>query len=521
MTIMRFLILLALFISVPAFAGTGVTTAQPVQGYMVMQGQNVVPIFQGANGIPNTSGAFGSLNTALNGTPAHVSPPPAATANNPTGYTPVMSGGQPVMQSSIPVSVSPPVGAAPSAANAAAAGNLAGAGAGAAGAILASVPLGTGAGSLAVQLGMNALGLGAALTLGGGNPLFVVPAAYAVGMSGYALWNAMNAQGIKASPSGSLVKETPFLDSPPSGYIYSLTGSNTGAGTGYNFEALLNQYLGTPNSGGYLANKGGGLFVMMQFCCGAGTQYSAQNYLVPAPADFVPPPPPTVPVTPKHLVDAMVAATADPIIAMDAAAAAVAGGVDIEAAIVASGSPVHTSALRLASAFTQLSTSIDALGNSTALLQRTVIDIPAGVAPQTPVMDLQSVPVVNGAPQKVDNTSLAPSIAANIASAAGTALDKVTQSDLCVQHPDALACSNDAALGDVPLAPLTVQNLAISLTPVAVPSMAACPAPITVGLGKVFDFFGICSFLVMLKPLLLAFAWLAAGAMVFRGRPYA
>ncbi len=86
---MKIFFFLLLLLSGSAFAaGTGVTTAQPVTGYMVLNGQNVVPVFAGANGIQNTTGAFASLHAALNGSPSvSARTNGTATASNPSAYT--------------------------------------------------------------------------------------------------------------------------------------------------------------------------------------------------------------------------------------------------------------------------------------------------------------------------------------------------------------------------------------------------------------------------------------------------
>lgn len=471
-----------LLFSLPSFAGTGVTTAQPIIGYQVMAGQNVMPLFRGANGIPNTTGAFGSLNAALNGTPSSFTPPPTATASNPAGYTPLLnSSGAATLQAQIPVSPLPPSGQPVSASLASSAAALGGVGLLATAPLIVDVPLGSGVGSAAFNMAIAGGGL--ALAVGTANPLAIALAAVGVGQTGYSLYNALKANGLTVDAVSGQINDS----GSPAGYK-CLTPDDIAA------HAVM-----APNGNCYSPS---GVYI---------------DWGVNSPATA------PAPASPVLVQSAVAAAVSSPAVALDAAALAIKNGVDIQSAIDSSSAISTVQSLRLASEFSMLSNSIDSLGNTTANLQRTILDVSAGpVSSFAPNFSKQDVSVSNSMPQNVQNTSLAPLISAAQAvnPLVTAATSQPSGSDLCVAHPDALACSNDANLSDVPLQPLNVKNINTSITPVVFGS-ASCPAPISIGGGKIFDFSFICGWLLMLRPLILAFAWLAAAGIVFRGRPYA
>lgn len=464
-------------------------------------------------------------------TPGLVVVPPVsgATASNRLGYSPVIaSDGSAQLQTSLPVSLSPPAGSAPSAAQIASATALAGAGLagasviGSAGDIGVSVPLGAGVGSAAFNLGMAALGMTVNGVLSGGNPLVLAMSALPVGQAGYALYQALNAQGLSSDSSGVLLKSS----TPP--VVAGVSSSNCPVATVGSLQTLY--YL---SSGSQCSEYS----IPSSTCAAAvGASYCVANFTFgpvnPFPASG-PSPSSSAPAVTSDVVSALGSAVSVPAVAADAAALAINNGVDISAAIDAASANATISAINLASQFSVLSSSVDSLGNTTATLQRSLLSSPASSAsaPSAPVLSNQSVQVSNGIAQTVTSSPVPLSIPAVVPSGGlvgvGTSQTAAQQAtDLCVQHPDALACSNDAQIGDVPLAPLTVQPLAVSLVPVPVGGLAACPAPYVIAGSKftssfTFDYLPVCNFFSMLKPFVLAAAWLGAGLIVFSGRPYA
>lgn len=100
---------------------------------------------------------------------------------------------------------------------------------------------------------------------------------------------------------------------------------------------------------------------------------------------------------------------------------------------------------------------------------------------------------------------------------AGTSVTTKPASDLCLDHPEILACSQ---LGDIPTdtpTPVTSQPLNVTFTPPA--SVAgACPAPITKTLSGGFQvvqsFTPVCDFAGMMRPVVIAAAFLGAAFIV-------
>jgi len=377
-------------------------------------------------------------------------------------------------------------------------------------------------GQLALSLGLQLLGAGAAAAAGGpfGAALAVGQLASA-GQTGAALYQAMSAKGISPVAGGGVAKSP--VGYPPLNNIYSLTGSTSGAGTGYDFFGVLQSYF--PSNS--ISDIGGGVFQRISTSSGSvlGT-YTASNFLIPiSSASYIPP----VLSAPSNAeLSAIMAAVVAPsnanfaAIAGDLSAFAIQNGANMNSLIAATDAAAATvsNAIRIGSPFTVQTSSVDALGNTSSQLMQNVLDIPAVSAGGSlaPVVSTNTVNVVNNTPQTITNT-VNSSGTTNLISTPTVQPSATT--DLCKTNPDALACSNDANLSDVPLEPLPIKDLSVSLTPVVFGGAGFCPAPVSVGGGKFFEFSGICTFLGMLKPLLLAFAWLTAGAVVFRGRPYA
>ena len=427
--------------------------------------------------------------------------------------TPFWTSSGPSFSSSTALSMQPPSGPPANMSQATAAVTIAGA-ALMAGAYSQQFPV---TGQLALNLGMQIAGAGLSATMGG--PVGVAFATMQLaqaGATGYQLAQALKAQNLTFPVGGVAMKAAPVDPLAPSScsWIY-------GAGA-----YCVMPSFPTPCPSGFMAVGGSQPGVSPQL----PTQQYYGNYYTCLNSSGIPPASASpVPATAADIAAAMavIANSSGPNFAANAAdmaALAVQSKMDIAAQIAAtdaaSAAYAAQPAVHLGSNFSVVGTQTDGTGNTTVQLQRNVLDIPPTVAGSPfplPVVSKDSVTVVNNSVTSSTNTVSSSSSTSLIA--APTA--PTPTPDFCVQHPDSLACSNDAAEGDVSLQPLPTKNLAITLTPVPVSGLAACPGPINVGGGKVFDFSGICTWLLMLKPLILAFAWLTAGAMVFRGRPYA
>lgn len=133
---------------------------------------------------------------------------------------------------------------------------------------------------------------------------------------------------------------------------------------------------------------------------------------------------------------------------------------------------------QVASAFTQLSSSTDALGNTVQTLARNVSSIAPGANSSLPPVvtnSIQQVTVTNAVPSAITTTSVVNPVVAAAAATTGQ-----LTADMCVQHPDILACADISKLGDLPaVTPLTDTKNIGTLSPVAVGvGFAICPAPI-------------------------------------------
>lgn len=114
--------------------------------------------------------------------------------------------------------------------------------------------------------------------------------------------------------------------------------------------------------------------------------------------------------------------------------------------------------------------------------------------------------------------SVAAGVAAAAVGAAGTNPDPV-QAAFCAENPTASICvASD--FGSVDDSALTDQVKNVAITPVSVGGAGSCPAPSVMvlhGHTYYFDWTTYCNFANMIKPVLLAFAWLAAAGILVGG----
>lgn len=163
---------------------------------------------------------------------------------------------------------------------------------------------------------------------------------------------------------------------------------------------------------------------------------------------------------------------------------------------------------QVASAFTQLSSSTDALGNVVQTLARNITSIAPGANSSLPPVvtnSIQQVTVTNAVPTSTTSTTIANPAAAAVASTTG----QTPTQDMCLQHPDILACADISKLNDLPaVTPLTDTKNIGALSPVAVGvGFAICPAPIVLPgmMGGPPMFFDVwkypCEFAGYIKPI--------------------
>lgn len=464
------------------------------------------------------------------------------TATNPQGYKANVVGGAAVLESPVHIQAVAPAGASVNSATSAAAIAAAG-GAGAAATaatLLKSAPL---ASATAATLGKAALGVGV-----GTAAVLLSPAiaatltAASIGMLGYQFYQAIQGQGVTLNPDGSAIKTTV-------GGVESVAPTTPASW----YTVYASYYFHRPSvvaACQALVDYRAAAVPSSPYTMGVPTYYAPWNSwncnalsFAGAPVNFyasvetaavcpVASPSYTfnnlngqceragntsAPATNDQLIAAINAATLMAAVAADTANFAISRGVPLPPEATATAT---TPALSLASEFAEVKQSVDSLGNITKTLERNLLNFAPSVAGQPPVIDTrrETVQLVNSVPQSVSSTSLAPNIGTAVANAAKQKTD-----DLCATHPDILACADLSKENDVPDTAFLQKDVSVSLTPVNVPKNATCPAPVSIDgvLGRhTVSFDVVCQNIAFLKPLLLAFAWLTAGMIVFVGRPY-
>lgn len=91
--------------------------------------------------------------------------------------------------------------------------------------------------------------------------------------------------------------------------------------------------------------------------------------------------------------------------------------------------------------------------------------------------------------------------------------------EFCAKHPDFFICK-EQDYGDVPDENLTEKNINVAITPVGVGGPGSCPAPAPftiAGRTAYFDYTTYCNYASGIRPILLAFAWLAAAGILIGG----
>ncbi len=161
-------------------------------------------------------------------------------------------------------------------------------------------------------------------------------------------------------------------------------------------------------------------------------------------------------------------------------------------------------------------TSTDSVGNTTQQQQKNTVQFSPGQSlssPPTVVETKTTTTTTNGTPTNVTSTPTAPlSIPLSIPSVSGGGSNT---SDLCLQHPEILACANITILNDVASAVLPASTVTLAaVQPVVVgPQAGVCPPPLMLSfMGKSMSLdlsSSLCSFATTIKPFNIAAAGLA------------
>lgn len=444
--------------------------------------------------------------------------PPTATTANPEAFHPrVNPAGAPVLVSDIPVSVRPPAGATVPGSVVPPAS------------IVREVPLGSGTGSLAAKMGKSVLGVvaGAAAVLAAPE-VAVLLATAQIGMIGYDFYKELNAQGVEIQPDGSFKKTLTSL------IRYSMNGAGvdgqffesgqafcsasaassvfnvwSGAKTGvYNSSAnvcTVSSSVGNTSSFSPSVSSGcsAGYVQVVSYC------KLVDSSAVPAYSN-------------DQLALAVAAATASAAAAVDIANLYRKLDLSLPADMPVNPTPPYN----FKSPYTGQGSTTDSTGNTTTRQSRNEVTAPSQTSTGTPINYTQhnvTNNITNGTTTTTTTTYVPP---ATPPAAVVTGGLPTTQKDLCLDHPEILACANIANVGDVPdTTPMLKKDINVAITPVVLPQNLICPAGVThrsiLGGTQYWDVWRpACNFAPMMKPVVLAFSWLAAGMIVFVGRPY-
>lgn len=378
------------------------------------------------------------------------------TTNNPQAYQPKLLNGAAVVQSTMmieaPATINARLVSAPVSAAADAMGGVHPSSA----PLVRTIPLGSGSGSTAAVMGAGLL-VGAKFIPWVGTALTVAT----VGMAGYDLYNSLKGQGITVAPDG-FVTGSSFL-----WYRYGGAGS---ASTPDGACALYNDGVYTYFSGGG-SNPAAGLdgqnCVYRYYTWPAGQTVIGGSIYKASSG--------TAPLDSAGVQNALITATATATAAVDIARLAL----EVANRPLPANLPVSSSPTTLASPWGELTTKTDSQGNVTQTLQRNVTTINSGSTNNSTTnytTNQQTVTVVNSAPQSVVSNPISPVVAAPLPGLPDPS------KDLCLLHPEILACANITSLNDVAAQPLTNKDIQLgTLTPVPMgASVAVCPPPLTI-----------------------------------------
>lgn len=295
-------------------------------------------------------------------------------------------------------------------------------------------------------------------------------------VSGCQWLQSMAAQGVALSPSGAalIVNNNDLYLGQPLSYWSNLCVA-TPVGAGFLSPSVFN-VIGNNGHPIYQCQKQNATYLNWGWNSAnanpANVTFSAAGVPTSAPA------------TNDQIVAAIHAATADNNRAAATAAQNAAAADMVNLALLGqmslNGLNETAAFTNIASAFTQQSTALDSLGNVVQQLSRNVTSMTPGAnASLPPVLQntVQAATITNGTVTSSVQTTAAPSSPAPPVAVATAQPYK--DLDLCVAHPEILACANITTLSDLPAVAIPNTNKTLSaLVPVALGGLAVCPPPL-------------------------------------------
>jgi hypothetical protein len=487
-------------------AGDSLTAPQPITTYNAGQTFQSIDLYGKRINVPvgapvtaqptaeHWSWSVGpTVTDSAGGDVVKYTPPATATTANPSGYIAEVVNGQPQLTAHVPAAAVPPLGSATSAAAAA----TGAASAGAAG-LAKVVPLGAGSGSLASVLAKGLLKAPAAVLLS--PPV-------AIALTAYSVYDLVKTSGLMFGADGTVSTLAPTVGWGYQGRLYDVDPKKA-------CEIKLADFSGISNFSADFYQVSPTVIDCLLTASGYGTRfYTGQLYAVDLPTAAA------AAATSAQIDSAADYLTQNPTVARDIANAYIKSGMPLYNDVTMGSQSPATS---FKSPFAETKSETDSIGNTRKELGRTVVDIPAGTPSsplaQKPTATTERIFTTNGTSTGTSSSPLAVSVPSS-------PTKPKDQADLCADHPEILACADITKVSDVPDLELTKKDINVAFNPVNVSSIASCPAPIVIPAAgifppKVLEFSMICGFLVLLKPLVLTFAALSAGMIVFVGRPY-
>lgn len=304
-----------------------------------------------------------------------------------------------------------------------------------------------------------------------------------VGMTGYQIYQGMHANGITPNPDGSATFNDPR---GPIQYYFMPGNSCPPSSLGGLASCMQSAYNATYASQGISADFSCSPSICTYHPVSSGWDGGVRNGGTPTPSG-VPVAPPSTVATDAQIIAAFNAAMQSMTAAADALNYALSQGRSIPAGLPVTNTPP---VLSISSQPNLTSSTADATGNTT----NTYTQNKAQVTPST---------TTGGAPQVTPSVTTTTTTNNNTTNTTNTfpapftpplsvpvplplpGLPQLPVSDLCVEHPDILACSNDASLHDLPDVASAVREVNVgTISPVANGAAGICPAPVVVYTGR-------------------------------------
>jgi hypothetical protein len=299
-----------------------------------------------------------------------------------------------------------------------------------------------------------------------------------VGMAGYDLYQGIHQNGITINPDGSASYNDPrgpiqnyYMPSNP------CPVSDIGA-----LASCMQTAYNSGRTDGVTATFSCSPSMCTYHPVSSGWDGGVRDIGAPSPFGVPVAPPPTV-ATDAQIIAAFNAAMLSMTAAADAVNYAMSQAVPIPVGLPVTNTP---SVVSISSAPNLASQNTDATGNTTKNFTQNKAQVSpstsSGGAP-TVTPSVTNTTTVNNNTTNTTNTFPAPFTPSSPVSL--PSLPQLPVSDLCVQHPDILACSNDASLHDLPDVASAVREVNVgTIFPVANGAAGICPAPVVVYTGR-------------------------------------